>query len=73
MSVSRARAVAGRSSGSLAMPAAITSSSAAGSSGRRSETLGGGSTTWAYMTAASVPRGKGTSPVSVSTARQAKA
>jgi hypothetical protein len=35
-------AVAGRSSASLAMPRAMTSSSAGGSSGRRSVTSGGG-------------------------------
>jgi len=72
ISTTRPPAVAWRSSGSFDMPVASTSSSAFGSSGRRSDTLGGGSTMWAYMVAASVSRRYGTVPVSVSIARQAR-
>jgi hypothetical protein len=55
-----------RSSGDFAIARAITSSSAAGSSGRMALGRGGGSLTWANITARSFSRGNGTWPVTVS-------
>ena len=56
-------ACAGRDHGSLAIPWAITPSSAGGRSGRRSLSTGGGCITWAWRVAASEGFGYGTSPV----------
>ena len=53
----------GRDQGSLAIPWAMTPSSADGRSGRRSVTVGGGDITWACKVAASDGLGNGTSPV----------
>ncbi len=59
------RQVGKRSSGAFAIARAITASSASGSSGRASETFGGGSVMCANMTATSVSRSYGFLPVSV--------
>ena len=53
----------GRDHGSLAIPCAITPSSAGGRSGRSSLTVGGGDITCACSVAASDGLGNGTSPV----------
>ena len=51
-----------RALASLAMPRAMTSSTAGASSGRCSVTSGGGSLTWALRTATSDGLGNGTTP-----------